>query len=238
VTLFLAALTPESESLEARFDGIFRYSVIYVLSLAITAFIRTIQNQLDLYHALLVMHTVSSINTLVPAHILGMLCVHSTMILKILTQEIGQRKLLWCKLNFRMKIFIFVQFFFSLITIVWSLYVWIKGSNFGPQPSCNHLVKYVFFFVSVRATATWLRVLMIILFLVSALLMFWGFSLIVPLPMRPRPRMHDNEEFRTVASATESSPPMQSPSPPPQEQKNQESYVSRFSYRSAFVSLM
>ncbi len=229
---------PESESMEARFDGIFRYSVIYVLGLAITAFIRTIQNQLDLYHAILVMHIVSSINTGISTHIFGMLCVHSTIILKTLIEGIGHRKLLWSKLNFRMKIFICIQTFFSLIAIVWSLYVWIRGSNFGPQPSCNHLVKYVFFFADVRATATWLRVLMIILFLVSALLMFWGFTVIVLLPMRPRPRTHDNEEFRTVASATESSPPMQSPSPPPQGQKNQESYVSRLSYRSVLVSLM
>jgi hypothetical protein len=224
--------------MKARFDGIFGYSVIYILSLAITAFIRTIQNQLDLYHAILVMHIMFSIDTLTPDHILGMLCVHSTMILKILTQEIGQRKPLWSKLNFRMKIFTLVQFFFFLIAIVWSLYVWIKGSNFGPQPSCNHLVRYAFFLVNVRATATWLRVLMTIVFLASARKMFQGFAVNVLLPMRPRPRTHDNEEFRTVASATEYSPFMQSPSPPPQGQKTQESNVSTLSYEYVFLSLM
>ena len=51
---------------------------------------------------------------------------------------------------------------FMLIFPVWSLYVWIKDSRFGSQQECNHLVKYVIFFASVRATINWLRILIII----------------------------------------------------------------------------
>ena len=58
-----------------------------------------------------------------------------------------------------------LQFF--IIFFPWSLYVWIKVSKFGSQPECNHLVKYVFFFVTVRATANWLRIVLIILLFVS-----------------------------------------------------------------------
>ena len=46
----------------------------------------------------------------------------------------------------------------------WALYVWIKGSGFGSQPLCNDLVKYVFFFISIRGTVNWLRILAIICF--------------------------------------------------------------------------
>ena len=45
----------------------------------------------------------------------------------------------------------------------WSLYVWITAPTFGENPpiGCNHTVIYVFFFVNVRATARWLRSLLI-----------------------------------------------------------------------------
>jgi hypothetical protein len=60
-----------------------------------------------------------------------------------------------------MRIFIAVQTLSTLLFIAWLLYVWIKDSKFGSQPECNHLVKYVLFFVNVRATETWLRILFI-----------------------------------------------------------------------------
>lgn len=31
-------------------------------------------------------------------------------------------------------------------------YVWIKGDNFGSQPTCNHLVKYVLFIIMTACT--------------------------------------------------------------------------------------
>ena len=62
-----------------------------------------------------------------------------------------------------MKIFITIQTFSTVVFTVWLLYVWIKDSNFGSQPQCNHLVKYVLLFADVKVTMTWLRVLFIIL---------------------------------------------------------------------------
>ena len=59
---------------------------------------------------------------------------------------------------------------FMLIFPVWSLYVWIKDSRFGSQQECNHLVKYVIFFASVRATINWLRILIIIMLSLSIFL--------------------------------------------------------------------
>ena len=67
------------------------------------------------------------------------------------------------RFDLKLKITLAVQLCqFVLIFPIWSLYVWIKDSRFGPQPECNHLVKYVIVFVSVRATINWLRILTII----------------------------------------------------------------------------
>ncbi|TDL15463.1 hypothetical protein BD410DRAFT_845163 [Rickenella mellea] len=40
----------------------------------------------------------------------------------------------------------------------WSLHVWTTALTFGSQPECNHSTKFVFFWVTVRATAPWLRI--------------------------------------------------------------------------------
>jgi hypothetical protein len=68
----------------------------------------------------------------------------------------------------RVKVVIAIQMFTTLVFIIWSLYVWIKGSHFGSQPECNHLVKYVFIFANVHVTETWLRVLFITYLCISS----------------------------------------------------------------------
>jgi hypothetical protein len=78
-----------------------------------------------------------------------------------------------------MKIFIGVQTFTTMVFTVWLLYVWIKDIDFGSQPSCNHLVKYVIFFADVRATATGLRVLFILYLVVSACMLLFRFGAIL-----------------------------------------------------------
>src|SRR5579863_1163422 len=80
--------------------------------------------------------------------------------------------------DFRMKIFITVQTFSTLVFIAWLLYVWIKDSKFGSQPECNHLVKYVLFFVNVRATETWLRFLFITYLALNSCMMLLTFGAI------------------------------------------------------------
>ena len=39
--------------------------------------------------------------------------------------------------------------------------MWIKGSAFGSQPQCSHLIKYVLLFVNIRVTVHWLRIMFI-----------------------------------------------------------------------------
>ena len=78
-----------------------------------------------------------------------------------------------------MKIFIGVQILTTVVFTVWLLYVWIKDIDFGSQPSCNHLVKYVLFFADVRATATWLRVVFIMYLVISACMLLFRFGAIL-----------------------------------------------------------
>lgn len=46
----------------------------------------------------------------------------------------------------------------------WALYIWATAPTFGPADSlkCNDQIKYIFVFVSVRATVLWLRILWMI----------------------------------------------------------------------------
>jgi hypothetical protein len=73
------------------------------------------------------------------------------------------RFLLAKRIDFKLKMTLLIQLCQVLIVLPpWLLYVWIKDSRFGAQPECNHLVKYVFFFVTVRATVNWLRIVFLV----------------------------------------------------------------------------
>jgi hypothetical protein len=78
-----------------------------------------------------------------------------------------------------MKIFISVQTFSTVVFTVWLLYVWIKDNDFGSTPQCNHLVKYVLLFASVRVTVSWLRALFIIYLVINAWTLLFRFGVIV-----------------------------------------------------------
>ena len=114
---------------------------------------------------------------------------HLTTVLKTLTGlgRVGQRTFIRSEsgepserdLRVRMKIFIGIQAFSTALFTIWLLYVWIKDSDFGSQPECNHLAKYVLFFADVRATVTWLRVLFIMYLVVNACTLLFRFGVII-----------------------------------------------------------
>jgi len=64
-------------------DGIYKNSVINGLSLVITAVIQTMEEQLDLYHAIFVMQIIFSLNFV---YAYGMFWTYSTIVLETLTQ--------------------------------------------------------------------------------------------------------------------------------------------------------
>lgn len=111
---------------------------------------------------------------------------HLTTVLKALTglRRVGQRRFIRSESDepserVRMKIFIGVQAFSTTMFTVWLFYVWVKDSDFGSQPECNHLVKYVLLFADVRATVTWLRVLFIMYLIGNACTLLFRFGVII-----------------------------------------------------------
>jgi hypothetical protein len=212
------SLTPENKYTSELLDEIYKNSVINGLGLVITAVIQTIEKQLDLYHAIVVMQILFSLSFV---YTYGMVCIYSTVILKSFTEGTGQRRP-YNKTDFRMKVYIGVQTFTTVVFTVWLLYVWIKGSNFGSQKACNHLVKYVVFIIDIRATVTWLRILFIINLIITASVLLVSFGVNVHAYVKWR-RTHKYEELLDVPVAVESRHSIQSPIPQSQgqpEQKN------------------
>jgi len=182
VTILLTAMIPETPRTTELLDGLYQNSILYGLSLVITAVIQTLQEQLDLYHAIFVMQIIFSLN---------------------FVYTYGQRRFIRSsRRDFRMKSFIAVQTFSTVVFTVWLLYVWIKDSSFGSQPECNHLVKYVLFFANVRATVTWLRVLFIIYLVTSACTLVFRFGVILSVYLEEfRENIHD--KVRKVVGGAE-----------------------------------
>jgi hypothetical protein len=54
-------LTPENAYTAELLDGLYKYAVLYGLALVMTAVIQTLQEQLDLYHAIFVMQITFSL---------------------------------------------------------------------------------------------------------------------------------------------------------------------------------
>jgi hypothetical protein len=89
----------------------------------------------------------------------------------------------------------------------WLLYVWIKGSDFGSQQACNHLVKYVLLFIDIRATVTWLRALFIMYLVITAFALLFKFGVIVSNHMKQL-RADIYEKLPDIIVPTESPPPI------------------------------
>ena len=96
-----------------------------------------------------------------------------------------------------------------MVFTVWLLYVWIKGSNFGSQKACNHLVKYVLLFIDIRATVTWLRVLFIMYLVITACTLLFNFGVIVSVHMQRLPA-YIYKILPGAKDPTEYPPPIQS----------------------------
>jgi hypothetical protein len=162
VTILLAAAIPQNKYTSELLDELYINAVFYGLAILITVLVETIKRQLDLYHAIFVVHMLSCLTVL---QFYGMndapMKTHRVLISK---ENTGFSRFLSAKrIDFKLKMTLLVQLCqVSIIFPPWLLYVWIKDSRFGAQPECNHLVKYVFFFATVRATVNWLRIVFLV----------------------------------------------------------------------------
>ncbi|KAI9435552.1 hypothetical protein H4582DRAFT_1970342 [Lactarius indigo] len=131
----------DGEPRDELLDSLYLNAVFYGLALLITALVQTIQRQLDLYHAIVVMQVVLSLQFL---------------------HGFGMRRYILAnkeKFRFKMKLTIAIQILSLLIFYPWSFYMWINAQRFGPQPECNDLVKFVLVFYTFQATVLWARYL-------------------------------------------------------------------------------
>ena len=100
----------------------------------------------------------------------------------------------------------FIQYVSVAAFAAWSLYLWVNVKDYGSQPECNDQIKYVIFFVTVRATAPWLRKLWIAGFAALALgavgLMLWFGTRAVKLSVG-----NDVDEAGETPTKTSKTPP-------------------------------
>jgi hypothetical protein len=98
-------------------------------------------------------------------------------------KRVGERKFVWSgQTNFQMFIYLLMHTFSVIVFFIWFLYAQIDGGKFGSQPSCNHLVIFVYSFINFRATATWFRVILVVTFavVIPFFLLLLGFLLFGP----------------------------------------------------------
>ncbi|KAI0257998.1 hypothetical protein BC834DRAFT_975731 [Gloeopeniophorella convolvens] len=149
VTMILTALVPYAEPTHELLDDLNLSAVLYGLSLIVTAVIQTAQGQLDLYHAIFVIHMLTFLS-----HVYG------NAMTRFLTVKPEER-------SFRMATTIAMQTISLAMVYSWAIYVWVLDARFGSQPECNDLVKYIVFGFTVRATVNWYRVLALVIFPLS-----------------------------------------------------------------------
>lgn len=150
VTTLLIALIPSTPYTDPLLGALFTNASINGLGLLITAIVQTAQNDLSLYHALFVQHLLFFLGVgVAPA---------------------GKYKLN----SLRAGMLLVTQFAVLIAYLGWSLYLWTHTKSFGSQPGCNDQVKYVFFFVTVRATVPWLRIVWMISLIGGCIGLFTG----------------------------------------------------------------
>ncbi|KAF8341135.1 hypothetical protein F5887DRAFT_385657 [Amanita rubescens] len=137
ITMLLLAIIPEAEFTEPLLEVLVGNAGISGLSLLVTALVETAKKQLSLYHAIFIIHML---------YFTGIMVVPSG-------------KYEGNKINFTFRILIsFVMTYGSVMLFTgYAFYVWATAPTFGTNPECNNEIKYIFFFVSVRATVGWLR---------------------------------------------------------------------------------
>jgi hypothetical protein len=99
---------------------------------------------------------------------------------------------------------VLLQFVSVIAFTAWGLYVWADVKNFGnssQSAQCNDKIKYVVFFVTVRATAPWLRGIWIAGLVLSAvgLVLSFGWKAMELFEAKRMAEEQQAEETNTIA---------------------------------------
>ncbi|KAF8294153.1 hypothetical protein DL93DRAFT_2034714, partial [Clavulina sp. PMI_390] len=151
----LIALLANPDTSNARlnelWEGLIISAGINGFALLITAVIQTALHNLDLYHAIIVMHQLT--------------------FLGVTTASSGSYRARKLQLVY----YLATTLAAGVLLAGWSMYVWIMARSFGASlfpsrdPQCNDSVKYVIMFVTARATVSWVRWLSVTLISITFL---------------------------------------------------------------------
>ena len=110
-----------------------------------------------------------------------------------------------------------IQFLSVVSFTAWGLYMWVNVKDIGSDPGCNvnDKIKYVIFFVTIRATEPWLKNLWIATLVLSAvgLMLSFGAKAVVLFAMR---RMEQEERAEEMNSTARRVTPAESPETRPE----------------------
>ncbi|KAI0284010.1 hypothetical protein BGY98DRAFT_949975 [Russula aff. rugulosa BPL654] len=148
-TMLLLPIIPRTPNTEELLNSLYQNAGITGFALLFTAIIQTGLNELSLFEALFILHIL--------------------FFLGIGASPMG--KYHWTR--GRVFIGVLVQFVSVITFTAWGLYVWFNANikHFGNENArsiCNDRIKYVVFFVNIRATAPWLRGIWITALVLSA----------------------------------------------------------------------
>jgi hypothetical protein len=142
--MLLLAVIPRTPNTVELLNSLYSNAGLSGFGLLLTAIVQTIMKQLSLFDALFVFHILFFLGT--GASPMG--------------------KYHWTKS--RVALAVLVQFLSITAFTAWGLYLWFKVKDYGIHHECNDQIKYVVFFVSVKATEPWLRWLWVVVLILSA----------------------------------------------------------------------
>ena len=152
--MFLLAIVPQTPETVDLLTSLYMTAGTSGFGLLLTAIIQTAQHQLSLFHAIFIIHILFFLGTGVsPKGKCSALSCPFVSRSSPLPTHAGRYH--WT--TGRAAIGLFVQLLSLISLITWGFYLWVNVKHFGSQPECNHEIKYVVFFFTVKATANWLR---------------------------------------------------------------------------------
>lgn len=178
--MLVLAIIPRTPSTEELLNKLYENAGLAGFGLLLTAIIQTCLEQLSLFEALFTLHILFFLGTGV--------------------SPMG--KYHWTRS--RVVMGVLLQFVSVIAFTAWGLYVWADVKNFGnssQSAQCNDKIKYVVFFVTVRATAPWLRGIWIAGLVLSAvgLVLSFGWKAMELFEAKRMAEEQQAEETNTIA---------------------------------------